>query len=240
MSKEEFQHHVSFTMDANNGKPDENGKKERDNELDLSEPYKILVPFVDVNWFEKKHHEKDIHYRLEIKYNEITDVVAHTAEGVLKASAVHEGPFAIETDKANLPSFMPWIQKIGDIHFDEVIYTEEGVWWRMHYVSNTPRPTYLIGEYGANCNFCPRPSAHGNYKVDQYESCFLPYPRLKNPTRDKEHCMLMVGNYPKNINFHPPADFDLKEGGWKIVGTALHGANKVDQQDRSIPPLPLE
>ncbi|MFK7921806.1 MAG: hypothetical protein AB8H47_07605 [Bacteroidia bacterium] len=235
ISQERFQHHVSFTMDANNG--DKNNPI-RHNELDLSEPYQILIPFVDVNWFEKKHHEIDIKYRLEFKYNEVDEVV-HVEDGIVIASAVHEGPFAIETDKSNLPSYMPWVQKIGDLHFDEVIYTEHGVWWKMHYVDNQPRPTYLFGEHGSNSNFCPRPSAHGNYRVDEYESCFLPYPRLKNSSYPREKCRLMVGNHPNSINFNPPEAFETKKGGWKIVGTSLTGANHAAIHTRSVPSLPL-
>lgn len=235
VSENKFQHHVSFTMDANNGSKD---NPERNNELDLSEPYELLIPFVDVNWFTKKHHEKDIRYRFEFKYNEIHEII-HVEEGVMNASNVHEGPFAMRTDRNNLPSHMPWNQQIGDLHFDEVIYTNQGVWWKMHYIGDKPRPTYLVGEFGANSNFCPYPSAHGNYKVDHYESCFLPYPRLKDPNYQRERCSLYVGNGHERRILNPPIEFALHNGDWEIIGTSLSGSNHAATHTRSVTPLPL-
>lgn len=208
-----YQHHMQYTMDGN-------GQL-----LDLSKPVTIVIPFVDKDWVKEEHHKLDFKYRISMYFN--TDgghnkgqthalqkegKWDHYIDGEIKGEDTPAGPFICGYNKDRLPHGMPWRYEANGVILENIVYTEDGVWFEVHYPGNKPTPTYLFREDSANSNLNPEPSDYQNHEVDEFESCYLPYPRVKSDKPYPPHkVMITVDTFEngKRIrnSFHPPSEF---------------------------------
>ncbi len=208
-----YQHHMQYTMDGN-------GKA-----LDLSNPITIVIPFVDKDWVAEEHHKLDFKYKISVYFNEGGEVAHdrqkkgewhHQFEGDIKGEETAAGPFICGYKQDQLPHGMPWRYEANGVILEDIIYTADGVWFNVHYPGNRPSPTYLVDENWANSNLNPEPSDYQNYEVDEFEACYLPYPRLKERTGNTVHphqVRIIVDTWDPQHgrirnSFHPPSTFN--------------------------------
>lgn len=219
-----YQHHMQYTMDGNG------------QALDLSKPITVVIPFVDKDWVIEGHHKLDFKYRISVYFN--TDGghqegQTHALqkegkwhnyiEGEISGDDTPAGPFICGYKKSAVPHSMPWRYEANGVILENIIYTDDGVWFQVHYPGNRPTPTYLFRtDTYANSNLNPEPSDYQNHEVDEFESCYLPYPRLKDSPPDPHKVIITVDTFEETgeidehgrkkmrrvrNNFHPPSEF---------------------------------
>ncbi|MEM7371382.1 MAG: hypothetical protein AAF587_22400 [Bacteroidota bacterium] len=225
--REENQHHVTYTMYGGGTL-----------ELDLSKPMRVLIPFIDIHWAKGEHYDWDLKYRVEIRYNIETkenplETVDHVLEGDLEKESTAQGPFIIGYFQEHLPKGKPWHFEEDGLMIKDIIYTKEGVWFRIHYLDARSTATYLMGEGGSSTNFAPMPTNSTGDRVDPFESCFLPYPRIKNGTQPIKNCYIRVQYQGKNFEFHPPQGFDTYDHPFVIMGHDKAPGAPIQEKEES-------
>ena len=88
-----------------------------------------------------------------------------------------------------------------------IIYTEKGVWFEVHYPFNQPMRTRLVKEYThtiAYSQIRPHWSSDNQDVLDYYESCFLPYPKLRGQEIvPLDHKIEIIGDFGTVMVFDP-------------------------------------
>jgi len=108
----------------------------------------------------------------------------------------------------------------NSLEFQQVIYTADGVWWHMYYLNNGPTATYLKDtKTGAYTSMYSCPSSLGNHRVEEYESCYLPYPRLQGGSSAPADHEIQVSYFIKDFRFTPPQGLQPYTGPFEIKGT---------------------
>ena len=230
---------VLFTMDGNG------------HQLDLKDPMRVLIPFVDTKWREADHEKNVLNYIMHVM---VFDRKSLTFDfplqvGTFKKSEKSPGPYIKGYIKEHMPKGMPWAcyshgsdmvyipdEELSEYVFEpdgskitpkegeeihsadklilkDIIYTNEGVWFNIHYPNNVPTATYLKGPGGSSTNFYPPASSDGQQIVDPFEACFLPYPRVKIEDEDgnekefnKFDCYLVVDYGTITYTVKPPLE----------------------------------
>ena len=223
-------------------------------QLDLRDPMRVLIPFVDTRWRKETHHDNVLNYLLHVM---VFDNQSFTYDfplmvGTLKKSQKSSGPFVNGHIPEHLPEGMPWacysqngkmitipndqltaspdgkeirladgkvINTENEVVMKDIIYTEEGVWFNIHYQGNRPTATYLLAGRASTNFYSPR-SSDGQQIVDPYEACFLPYPRVQG--FKPLDCIIKVGNSQGQYIFQPPSNHkDTYKSLFLITGSNL-------------------
>ena len=220
-----FQSYLLLTMDGNGAK------------LDISEPMKFVVPFVDVDWEKFKDYEHDLIYNIIVTvYNAegFSIDLPPDYPGKLEKSQKSSGKFVSGYIPSQMPEGMPARHEEDGIRFENVIYGKDGVWFDLHYPGNEATPVYLVAPNGASTNFAPYYSSYGNHTLDELAACYLPYPRIEG--YDPLDHVLSVNYNGKSYRFSPKhhkPDIELYEGLLliKTVNLGTSGESNSDSDD---------